>query len=118
MDHRKIQADDQDANVNSLQEKYVLVARREDNQVDPFENYEPAFKAICKEPVPYSLEMDADDYYDTFFTQWNITILKGDKEILKVMAADIKQGVSGFDDLTKDVRDVLEHALKLTKIYG
>ena len=74
---------------NKLQDKYVLQTYQEKaTGVDPFKDYDPEFTAISvRKPVPYSLQMDVDDFYDSVFTQWayNKSPLAQDKKILRIM---------------------------------
>ena len=85
----RIQADnDKDALVaNKLQDKYVLENySKKLTGVDPYKDYKPDFKAIwVRKPVPYSLKMDAEDFYDTFFKQWayNDSLKGGMRKSLK-----------------------------------
>lgn len=63
-------ADAQD--VAKLQNKYVLRTLEESTTgVDPFVDYDPTYAAWqVRKPVPYSLDMSAQDFYNEFFHAW------------------------------------------------
>lgn len=55
-----------------LQSQYILKTYEEHTTgTDPFEDYEPSYAAWqVRKPVPYSLEMSAEDFYNEFFHAW------------------------------------------------
>ncbi len=102
--------------VNKLQDKYVLETYTEkQGGKDPFVDYKEDFKAIwVRKPVPYSLKMDDDDYYDTFFKQRSYNSpLAGDTRMLEIMKkAGITKSTKNFDQLSENVRAKLAKALE------
>lgn len=67
----RIQSDnDEDALLaNKLQNQYVLESYRASlGETDALLSYKPAFKAVeVKKPVPFSLAMNSENFYNTFF---------------------------------------------------
>jgi len=55
-----------------LQNQYVLMTHEESQSgIDPFADYEPSYAAWqVRKPVPYSLDMSAEDFYNEFFDAW------------------------------------------------
>ena len=99
--------------VNKLQDKYVLETYTEKlGGKDPFLDYKEDFKAIwVRKPVPYSLKMDDDDYYDTFFKQRSYNSpLAGDTKMLEIMKKAGITKVQNFDQLSENVREKLSKA--------
>ncbi|NNE56708.1 MAG: DUF1254 domain-containing protein [Hellea sp.] len=82
---------------------------------DPFAAYKPEFAAIqVRKPVPFSLKMQADKYYDTFFAMWaNNGSPIADQPIVDMMEpAGISRGTAKFAELSPEVQAVLAAALK------
>ena len=71
----RIQADSaEDAKAAALlQDQFELITLSEqESGVDPFDDFEPSYTfAKVGLPVPYSLRMEAVEYYDTFFAMWD-----------------------------------------------
>lgn len=117
----RIQADSAEDAVLAaeLQDEYRLMTYQEfKGEGDPFVDYKPAFKALSvRRPVPYSLKMSAEDFYDTFFAMWaNNPSPEADRGFLDMMGVLPDQGGGGpvtrFSDLAPDVQKVLTAGLK------
>jgi len=85
-------------------------------EADPFAAYQPSFQAIdVRKPVPYSLSMPAERFYNTFFDMWNANgSPEADSEILNLMAkVELTPGsMLEFSDLPQGVQAALESGLK------
>lgn len=98
--------------VGLLQDKLVIKPM---NEGASNTRYKPEFKAIkVRKPVPYSLKMSAEDYYDTFLAQWaENPSPERDAPMLALMAqVGLVPGVTGFDDLSPAAQAVLTQGLK------
>ena len=114
----RIQADSaEDAKVVAkLQEQYVLTSLQQYlGGEDPFASYEPNFHALqVRKPVPYSLDMSASDFFNTFFQAWQTNPPAGDDhEMIGLLA---KAGITveatkSFSSLSEDTRAQLAAAL-------
>jgi len=99
-----------------LQKKYVLKTLTEaQTGKDPFADYEPTYSAWqVRKPVPYSLKMSSEDFYDEFFNAWqNNPPAAGDTEMLNLLAkAGIdRQTTRSFNSLPGNVKAQLDAAL-------
>jgi|TARA_B110000879_G_scaffold151501_1_gene196179 hypothetical protein len=114
----RIQADStEDALVAAkLQEKYVLKTLLEHKTgEDPYINYEPTYAAWqVRKPVPYTLKLNANDFYNEFFKAWITNPpSEADEAIIKLLQ---KAGVErhytrSFESLTQPVIDQLTAGL-------
>jgi hypothetical protein len=101
----------------ALQDQFVLMtlAERETGK-DPFEGFEADFTfGKVGLPVPYSLRMDAAEFYDTFFQMWDLN--KGpasDEDMIHLIGqAGIDLGATArFSELNQATQDVLVLGLK------
>lgn len=82
---------------------------------DPFADYEPRFEATTvRLPVPFSLNMSAEDYYDTFFAMWPANTSPAADTVLTdiLERAGIASGANtAFADLEPATREQLEAGL-------
>jgi len=112
----RIQSDnDEDALlVNKLQDQYILESYRASlGKNDPLENYNPVFKAIeVKKPVPFSLAMSTENFYDTFFDMLskNPSATK-DTDFLSKYSFMTNQNGLTFSKLDKDTQEILKTGL-------
>lgn len=114
----RIQADSpEDAEqVALLQNAYVLKTYEEaQTGTDPFEGYEVDYPAWqVRKPVPYSLEMAADEFYDEFFNAWRANApAVEDAPMIALLgkAGIVRHQTSAFDSLSSGVQRQLEAAL-------
>lgn len=116
----RIQADnDSDAKLAAeLQSQYELKSYAEyEGQDDPFANWEATYnlKQVKGNPVPYTLNIGAKEYYDLFFKMWiNNTSPQADKPFINVLA---KAGITrektmSFDLLPQHIKDSLTIGLE------
>jgi hypothetical protein len=115
----RIQADSaEDAKaVATLQDAFALMTLQErDTGTDPFEGFEPDFTfAKVGLPVPYSLKMVAEEFYDTFFKMWASNAgPEADRGMIDFLA---KSGIDlqdtpRFSDLPSSLQAALEQGLK------
>lgn len=112
----RIQADNpQDAiAAGILQNAYQLHSDQEaSGNGDPFADFEPTYKAIeVKRPVPFSLNMSAQAFYDQFFQQWaNNPSPEQDAPMLATLAkAGLTQGTT-FATLPTQTQQLLTQGL-------
>lgn len=93
-----------------LQSQYGLTTLAEKKTgVDPFANYTPVYRmAQVRKPVPYSLKMSAEAYFDQFFAMWkNNPSPAADKEMLATLASigikpDADNSFASLDDATRE----------------
>lgn len=116
----RIQADSAEdaAEAGKLHEDYILMTHQEARgEGDPLADYAPEFEAISvRKPVPYSLRMSAENYYDTFFAMWSANASpQSDTQVLDLMAkASLRPGaVSKFSDLPAAVQTALQAGLEI-----
>jgi len=114
----RIQADnDKDAiKANALQDKYILKSFNPDNTLN---QYKPQFKALeIKKPVPYSLNMGASEFYNTFFDMLkNNPPNKADFKFLKTYGITKNQSLKSFEKLSKNNQASLTAGLKTREAY-
>ena len=115
----RIQADSaEDAQqVVALQDQFKLMTYTEHlGGSDPFQNFQPQFTfAKVGLPVPYSLRMEAEEFYDTFLSLWRMNQSPDeDRELVKLMARAglVLEELEKFSDLDPNVQSVLEAGLK------
>ncbi|MGB0838038.1 MAG: DUF1254 domain-containing protein [Flavobacteriaceae bacterium] len=118
----RIQADnDKDAlKANKLQDQYVLQSYSESlGKGNPNTSYKPQFKAMeVRKPVPYSLKMDAKEFYNTFFRLLqNNPPAAADKKFLEAYAFMDSDKAIQFDHLPKETQASLEKGLKSRDAY-
>lgn len=115
----RIQADSADdaGEAARLQDQFVLMSLQEfETGIDPFETFKPDFTfAKVGLPVPYSLNMDAAEFYDTFLAMWNDN--KGPTSNLDMVERLAKAGIDfgetrRFSDISEPNRVALEQGLK------
>lgn len=114
----RIQADSpEDAKqVSELQDQYVLTTYQQYNGGDdPFADYDPDYQALqVRKPVPYSLDMDTEDFFDEFLRSWPANpSADEDGEIIELLArAGMEAGVTtDFASLDGNVQKQLAAAL-------
>lgn len=115
----RIQADSAEDAVSAaqLQDQYVLMTLEEATSgTDPFADFEPDFTfAKVGLPVPYSLRMEAAEFYDTFLQMWAENPGPSeDQDMTALMAsAGLALGeTASFSDLPEATQTVLEQGLK------
>ena len=99
-----------------LQQQYVLMTYEEKaHGVDPFLDYEPTYAAWqVRKPVPYSLEMSADDFYNEFFDAWRANApASEDAEMMMLLerAGIVRHETREFDRLDDTTQAQLAAAL-------
>lgn len=114
----RIQSDnDKDALVaNQLQSQYVLQSYRSYlGEEDPLDNYSPDIKAIeVKKPVPYSLSMDAEKFYNTFFEMIvNNPAAKADSEFLSKYGFMDTEEKLLFENLDANTQEILKKGISV-----
>lgn len=113
----RIQADnDKDAlEANKLQDQYILKPYKE-TTAPP---YKAQFKAIeVKRPVPYSLKMGAEEFYNTFFRLLkNNPPAKADDTFLKTYPFINTDKPQEFHHLSKKNQTILSEGLKSREQY-
>lgn len=112
----RIQSDnDEDALLaNKLQNQYVLESFRTSlGETDSLLSYKPTFKAIeVKKPVPFSLAMSTEDFYDTFFEMLsNNPPAEDDTVFLSKYNFMEKPDGLIFSKLDKDIQGILKSGL-------
>lgn len=100
-----------------LQEQYTLMTLQEfEGGENPFTDFQPQYTfGKVRLPVPYSLQMDAAEFYDTFFEMRAMNTAPGsDLNIAALMqSAGIEPGGSqAFSDLAPDLQMRLAEGLK------
>lgn len=100
-----------------LQDAYKLVTLQEhQGNGDPFADYDPSFMAMeVRKPVPYSLKMGAEQFYDEFFNMWaaNASPPEDEPMIGLLKKAGIRRSETvKFVDLSPDVQATLRTGLK------
>lgn len=115
----RIQADSKDdaKEVAALQRQFALTTLQErQTGLDPFENFIPRYNfAQVGLPVPYSLQMEASEFYDAFFELWGRNGSPAtDQEIVNLMmqAGITIEQTTRFSDLSRETQDVLRKGLK------
>lgn len=115
----RIQADNAaDATLAAeLQQQYRLITFAESNGgKDPFADYQPKFKAIwVRKPVPYTLKMSAEDFYDTFLEMWaNNASPAADSEFVALLAQAgmVAGNTAEFAQLPSAIQKMLERGLE------
>lgn len=114
----RIQADSAEDAIQAgiLQDQYRLIADAEARgDADPFASYKPTFKAIkVRKPVPYSLKLSVEKYYDTFFQMWaDNPSPPADADMLALIArAGITSDTRSFSELSAAVQTQLKVGLK------
>ena len=115
----RIQADSaEDAKAAvALQDAFTLMTLQErDTGIDPLDGFEPDFTfAKVGLPVPYSLRMEAQEFYDTFFKMWAANL--GPMEDADMLDLFTRSGLElgdtpRFSDLSADLQSALEQGLK------
>ena len=99
-----------------LQNQYVLMTYEEHKTgTDPFEDYEPSYAAWqVRKPVPYSLDMSSEDFYNEFFHAWRANGPSAeDEKIVELLsrAGIVRHTTSEFSALTQSVQSQLSAAL-------
>ncbi|MEO0883695.1 MAG: DUF1254 domain-containing protein [Pseudomonadota bacterium] len=114
----RIQADSAEDAVEAakLQTEYKLVTLEESQGAsDPFADYQPTFQAATvRLPVPFSLNMSADAFYDTFLAQWqaNSPPASDAPMVALLERSGLLSGSDvAFSDLEPTVREQLEAGL-------
>lgn len=114
----RIQADSPDDADKAalLQNQYVLKTYAEHvSGTDPFDDYEPTYAAWqVRKPVPYSLELSPEDFYNEFFHAWHANEpAPEDKKMLELLATAgiVQHQTSDFEALTPSVQSQLTAAL-------
>ncbi len=100
--------------VNKLQDQYVLESYKSSlGEKDPLSEYDPAFKAVeVEKPVPFSLKMSAEDFYNTFFDMLkNNPAAKMDTDFLRKYDFMDKTDGLTFSKLDMDVQKILKEGL-------
>ena len=114
----RIQADnDKDAlKANTLQAQYVLKSYNSENTLN---QYKPQFKAMeVKKPVPFSLTMGAEEFYNTFFAMLkNNPPAKADLKFLKPFGIDKNHFPNSFEQLSKSNQESLTAGLKTREAF-
>ena len=115
----RIQADSaEDAKAAAaLQDAFSLMTLQErDTGTDPFDGFEPDFTfAKVGLPVPYSLRMEAAEFYDTFFKMWAANQgPEDDRAIFDLITSSgiVLADAPRFSDLSPDLQSALEQGLK------
>lgn len=115
----RIQADSaEDAKgAAALQDQYILMTLQEQQSgEDPFADFEPQYTfGKVRLPVPYSLKMDAAEFYDTFFAMLEANPQPAaDPDMAALMReAEIDTGVpQAFSDLSPAIQERLTEGLK------
>jgi len=109
----RIQADnDADAKeANKLQDQYVLTSYAKSlGKKDPIDNYKPGFQAMkVRKPVPFSLALSADVFYNTFFGMLEDNPpAKADANFLKDYAFINDKKELSFADLDQKTQTILK----------
>lgn len=115
----RIQADNPEDAVSAgkLQDQYKLMTFAQYlGASDPFADYAPEFMAMhVRKPVPYSLQMTAEHFYDSFFSMWAANASpKADMAMIQILnkAGIRSSGISKFVDLAPDVQEIMRAGLK------
>lgn len=115
----RIQADSQKDAVaaGKLQDDYKLMTYAQDQGAsDPFADYAPEYIAMqVRKPVPYSLKMTAEEFYDSFIAMWaNNASPAADQPMVKLLrSVGIERGDGQkFSDLSLVVQEQLRKGLK------
>ncbi len=115
----RIQADSpQDAvAAGKLQDRYKLMTyAQHQGASDPYLDYQPEYLAMqVRKPVPYSLQMTAEQFYDSFFGMWaNNASPEEDVAMIRISkkAGIQRSRTRKFADLSPIVQDTLRAGLK------
>ncbi|OAO04301.1 hypothetical protein A8B75_09775 [Sphingomonadales bacterium EhC05] len=119
----RIQADSpQDAAAaGQLQDAFKLMTYAQNQGAsDPFANYKPEYMAMqVRKPVPYSLKMTAENFYNSFFGMWLANASpEEDAPLIRTLA---KAGIHRtkthrFTDLSPAVQETLRNGLKAKQV--
>tara|TARA_R110001606_G_scaffold233942_1_gene381520 strand:+ start:16700 stop:18118 length:1419 start_codon:yes stop_codon:yes gene_type:complete len=115
----RIQADSpQDAvTAGKLQDAYKLMTYAQYlGGDDPFSGYQPEYEAMqVGKPVPYSLKMSAEKFYDSFFRMWSTNASPEiDSSMIQILEkAGIQRATTrSFADLSTSVQEALHAGLQ------
>lgn len=103
--------------VAKIQDEYVLRTYIEHTTgEDPFNDYEPTYAAWqVRKPVPYTLKMDTDDFYNEFLDAWiNNAPAEIDSQMIRLLqkAGIERHDTKTFESLTQSVKDQLDAGLQ------
>jgi hypothetical protein len=118
----EVQGDDDLSAAQDIQSQYkVITFAQALTGTDPFGDVEPKFiGADIGLPVPYSLKMSAEEYYNTFFEMLRINPpLDADQSFVEAVSKNLFDmgSVDAFSDIESSVQKLLGAGLKQQQDY-